>query len=80
MVFHGESLVRNGSYAGFVTSGGFGYTLGAAVGIAWVHAGEPITQAFLDESDFEVEIANERHPVDASLTAFYDPSGERSRA
>lgn len=80
MLFHGESLLRDGSYAGFVTSGGFGYTLGAAVGIAWLHADEPITQALLEASDFEVEIANERHAVDASLVAFYDPSGERSRA
>ena len=80
MLFHGESLLRNRSYAGFVTSGGFGYTLGAAVGIAWLHADEPITQALLDAGDLEVEIANVRYPVDVSVKPFYDPTGERPRA
>ena len=80
MLFHGESLLRNGSYDGFVTSGGFGYTLGAAAGLAWLRADEPITQAFLDASEFHVEIANTRHPVDVSIAPFYDPTGARARS
>ncbi len=79
VLFHGESLLRNGSYAGFVTSGGYGYTLGAATAIAWIHADEPVTQAFLDAGDLEVEIATQRHPIDAGIRPFYDPTGERLR-
>jgi 4-methylaminobutanoate oxidase (formaldehyde-forming) len=80
VLFHGESFVRDGSHAGFVTSGGYAHALGAAAGIAWLRADEPITQALLDASEFHVEIANERHAVDASVQAFYDPSGARARA
>ncbi|MEA2579377.1 MAG: hypothetical protein QOE83_269 [Actinomycetota bacterium] len=80
VLFHGESLVRDGSHAGFVTSGGYAHALGAAAGIAWLRAEEPITQALLDASELHVEIANERHAVDASVHAFYDPSGARARA
>jgi 4-methylaminobutanoate oxidase (formaldehyde-forming) len=63
-----------------VTSGGYAHALGSAAGIAWLRADEPITQALLDDSEFHVEIANERHAVDASVQAFYDPSGARARA
>ena len=79
MLFHGESILRNGHQVGHATSGGFGYTLGSSVGLAWIEADEPVTQAYLDSGDWHVEIATERHAIVASIAPFYDPSGSRAR-
>jgi 4-methylaminobutanoate oxidase (formaldehyde-forming) len=79
VLVHGESLVRDGSYAGFVTSGGYGYTLGAATAIAWLRADVPITPELLHGSVFEVEIATDRFAADVQLEPFYDPTGARLR-
>jgi 4-methylaminobutanoate oxidase (formaldehyde-forming) len=78
-LFHGESILRDGRYVGHVTSGGFGYTLGSSVGLAWIRADEPVTQRYLDAGDWQVEIATERHAITASVAPFHDPSGSRAR-
>lgn len=79
MLFGGEPIVRAGRFVGRVTSGAFGYTLGAPVGLAWIRADEPVTQAWLDAEALEVEIRAERIPVSAGLRAFFDPEGRRAR-
>ncbi len=76
-LFHGESILRDGKYVGHVTSGAFGYTLGASVGIGWVHADEPIMQSHLDQGEWQVEIASERAPIAASIKSLYDPDGTK---
>ncbi len=38
LLYHGESVVLDGRIVGRVTSGAYGYTLGAAVGFAYVQA------------------------------------------
>ena len=40
------------------------------------HAGG-ITKDFIESGAWEIEIACERYPADASLRAFFDPTGER---
>ena len=37
MLWHGEPVVMGKERIGYVTSGGYGHHLGAAVGLAWVH-------------------------------------------
>jgi 4-methylaminobutanoate oxidase (formaldehyde-forming) len=79
LVYHGESVFHDGALVGRVTSGAYGHTLGAAVGLASLE-GEP---AALDEivaaGDVEVEIAGKRVPARLSARPFYDPDGARLR-
>jgi len=70
---HGESLLRNGRIAGRVTSGAYGHTLGAAVGLAFAEADA------LDGA-WEVAVAGDRVPARVSARPFYDPDGARMRA
>jgi hypothetical protein len=39
-----------------------------------------VTADFLRSARFEIEIGSARHPAEASLGAFYDPTGARMRA
>ena len=77
MMYHAEVVWRDGKAVGYVRAASYGHTLGGAVGLAMIEAGEPVTQAYLDAGRWEVEIAGARYPAVASLKPLYDPSGAR---
>ena len=80
LFFHDEPIYRNGEKAGRITSGAFGYTLGRAVGLGYIHHPPGAGSAFIADGRYEIEIAMERTPATCSLAAFYDPAHERMRA
>src|SRR5580765_8142205 len=59
MLFHAEPVRRNGNGVGYIRAASYGHTLGGAVGLAMIDAGEPIDQKYLDAS-WEVDIAGTR--------------------
>lgn len=79
MMFHAEIVRRNGQPVGDIRAASYGFSLGGAVGLAMVEAGEPVTQAYLDAADWEVDIAGTIYPAVASLKPLYDPRSERVR-
>jgi 4-methylaminobutanoate oxidase (formaldehyde-forming) len=76
-LFHAEIVKRNGKPVGYVRAASYGFTLGGAVGLAMIEAGEPVTQAYLDAGAWEVEIAGKTYPAVASIRPFYDPENAR---
>ena len=79
LLFHGEVVRRDGRAVGYVRAASYGFTLGGAVGLVMVDAGEPINQAYLDGGRWEVDIAGTSHPISASLRPLYDPENKRVR-
>jgi 4-methylaminobutanoate oxidase (formaldehyde-forming) len=77
LMFHGEVLRRDGKPAGYVRAASYGFTLGGAVGLAMVEAGEPVTQDYLDSGEWTVEVGASEHPAVVSLRPLYDPKNER---
>jgi 4-methylaminobutanoate oxidase (formaldehyde-forming) len=77
MLFHAEVVRRDGRPAGYVRAASYGHTLGGAVGLAMVDAGEPLDQAWIDAGTWEVDIAGVRYPAAASLRPMYDPKNAR---
>ncbi len=70
LLYHDEPVYRDGALVGRVTSGMFGHTVGAAVGLAFVaHAGG-VSPDFVAGADFAVEVAGERVPAHVSLRPF----------
>ncbi len=80
MMWHAEPLLRNGKPVGYVRAASYGHTLGGAVGLAMVEAGEPVNPAWLADGDWEVDIAGRRHAATASLRPLYDPTNARVKA
>jgi 4-methylaminobutanoate oxidase (formaldehyde-forming) len=80
MMFHAEVVRRSGKAVGYVRAASYGFTVGGAVGLVMVEAGEPVTQAYLDAGNWEVEIAGKRYPAVASLKPLYDPENKRVKA
>ena len=80
LLYHNEPVWRNGELVGRITSGMFGHTVGAALGLGYVqNSGEPLTDEWIEAGRYEVEVATERIPARVSLRAFYDPAAERVR-
>ena len=80
LLYHTEPVLRDGKVVGFLTSGAYGHTLGAAVGLGYVpcRPGEPMQD--LLGSRYEIEVAGVRVPAIASLKPLYDPAGARVRS
>ncbi|MDH5452457.1 MAG: FAD-dependent oxidoreductase [Paracoccaceae bacterium] len=78
MVYHNEPLIRDGKIVSYLSSGGYGHHLGAAIGMGYVPcAGETAVDVLA--SAYEVEVAGRRVAAEASLAPMYDPKSERVR-
>ncbi|GAA2596712.1 FAD-dependent oxidoreductase [Dactylosporangium fulvum] len=81
VLHHGEVVRRDGRDVGYVRAASYGHTLGGAVGLAMLDAGDAaLDQAWLDGGELTVEIAGSVYPARASLRPFYDPASARVRA
>jgi 4-methylaminobutanoate oxidase (formaldehyde-forming) len=80
MLYHDEPIYRDGERVGLTTSGGWGYTLGAAVALGYAK-GEPgsLDAQWIRSGQWEIEVAGRRHPASAALRPAYDPASERVR-
>ena len=78
LLYHNEPIWRGGSIVGFIRSGMYAHTLGAAVGLGYVTVSDPGTPA-LGAGHYEIEVAGIRCPAIASLQPLYDPKNERIR-
>jgi len=77
VLYHEEPIRMNGNIVGYVSSGAYGFTLGASVAMGYVHHPGGVTADLLANNTWEIEIACECLAADASLQAFYDPGGAR---
>ena len=79
LLYHNEPIWRDGEIVGHVTSGGYGHALGGCMGLGYVHTekGAPAEAAI--DGKFEIEVACERVPANASLTPMYDPENRNIR-
>ena len=71
-----ETIYRNGARVGWLSSGGFGHTVGLPIGMGYVRA-EGVDEGFLTSGEYELEVASERVPARLHLGALYDPTGAR---
>ncbi len=75
-----ETIYRNGERVGWLSSGGFGHTLGRSVGLGYVRHAAGVDREFLSTGTYELEVAGERVPCSLSLRPAYDPDMVRVRA
>jgi 4-methylaminobutanoate oxidase (formaldehyde-forming) len=62
-----ETILRNGEAVGYLTSGGYGYTIGKPIGLGYVRHPEP------EAGSYELVVANERVAASISFEPLYDP-------
>jgi sarcosine dehydrogenase len=72
-----ETILRNGEFAGYLTSGGYGYSVGKSIGYGYVRHVGGVTSDYLLSGSYELVIANEVKPARMSLEPLVDPSNLR---
>ena len=77
LLYHNEPIWRDNEIIGFITSGMFGHTLGAAIGLGYVNHADGVTPEYIQSGRYEIEVAGRRIPARASLRPLYDPENER---
>ena len=79
LMHHAEVVYRDDVAVGYVRAASYGHTLGGAVGLAMLDAGEPLTADWLAAGDWQVDVAGQRIPAVTSLRPMYDPENARIR-
>ncbi len=76
LLYHNEPVLRDGEVVGYLSSGGYGHHLGAAIGMGYVPCkGESVAE--LLASTFEIDVMGTRVKAEAQLKPFYDPQSTR---
>ncbi|MEE9313640.1 MAG: FAD-dependent oxidoreductase [Rhizobiaceae bacterium] len=79
LLYHNEPIIRDGKIVSYISSGNYGHTLGAAIGMGYVPCKDESVDDILS-STYEIEIAGNRVAATASLRPLYDPKSERVKA
>lgn len=81
LLYHDEPICLDNMIVGRTTSGRFGHSVGAAVGLGWIEdrEGRDITRDYLERGTWSVEVAGEHTAARVALSAFYDPDHSRVR-
>jgi 4-methylaminobutanoate oxidase (formaldehyde-forming) len=74
-----ETIIRNGAPVGWLSSGGYGYTLATNIGLGYVRNEGGVDDAWLLEGHYRLEVARAEVPAKIGLRPLYDPKGERVR-
>jgi 4-methylaminobutanoate oxidase (formaldehyde-forming) len=72
-----ETIYRDGVRVGWLSSGGFGHTLGKPIGYGYVREAGGVAEDWMKTGRYELEVASERVPCKIHVTALYDPLNAR---
>jgi 4-methylaminobutanoate oxidase (formaldehyde-forming) len=75
-----ETILRNGRQVGYLTSGGYGYTLGKPIGFGYVRDGAGVDDTYLLEGDYELVVAKDVVKAQVHLEPLYDPANARVKS
>lgn len=82
MLHHNEPIRRNGERVGWITSGAWGHTLDAAIGLGYARRrdGAPVDASWIADGHWTIDIAGRLFPATASLRPMYDATSQRVRS
>ena len=72
-----ETILRNGEPVGWLTSAGYGYSVGKPIGYGYVRNPDGVTDDYLATGRYELEVATDRVLCSVHLRPFYDPGMSR---
>jgi 4-methylaminobutanoate oxidase (formaldehyde-forming) len=75
-----ETIYRDGNRVGWLTSGGYGYTIERSIGYGYVRNPSGLTRDWVLGGSYELEVAGARVPAQLSLQPLYDPTNARVKA
>lgn len=74
-----ETILRDGKAVGYLTSGGYGYTIEKAIGLGYVRDENGVSEQMLSSGKYTLIVAGDEIPAKVSLDPFFDRQGDRIR-
>ncbi len=75
-----ETILRDGQFAGYLSSGGYGYTIGKPIGLGYLRKPDGVTDEWIQSGRYELVVAGETVAAQLTLEPLYDPSSARVKA
>lgn len=75
-----ETIYRNGERVGWLSSGGYGYTLGLSIGYGYVRCADGVDREFVETGEYELEVATERVKAKVHMAPLFDPQMSRIKS
>ena len=75
-----ETIHCDGERCGWLTSGGFGHTLGKSIGFGYVQRDQPVDREQLLAGSYQLEVAGVSVPCAIQLRGLYDPQNVRVKS
>jgi 4-methylaminobutanoate oxidase (formaldehyde-forming) len=75
-----ETILRDGAFAGYLTSGGYGYTVKTPIGYGYVRNAGGVSEDYVRSGNYELVVASERVKARVHLEPLYDPVNARVKA
>ena len=75
-----ETIYRDDERVGWLTSGGYGYSISRSIGYGYVRRPAGVTAEWVLAGSYELEVAGERVSAQVALQPLYDPTNARVKA
>ena len=75
-----ETIYRNGERVGWLTSGGYGHTVGQSIGYGYVRNPDGVDADFVLSGEYELEVATVRVKAKVHMQPLYDPQMQRVKS
>ncbi|MEM1005069.1 MAG: glycine cleavage T C-terminal barrel domain-containing protein, partial [Pseudomonadota bacterium] len=79
LMYGNEMIYLDGHEVGYIQVGGYGHTLGGAVGIGFVELSTPVTADIVENGKWQIVIADQFYDAQASIKPLYDPGMRKIR-
>lgn len=74
-----ETILQDGRPVGYLTSGGYGYTIGKSIGFGYVRDDSGLSEDAVMAGRYSLVIAGDETPALPHLAPLYDPKGAKIR-
>ncbi|MCO5063983.1 MAG: FAD-dependent oxidoreductase [Rhizobiaceae bacterium] len=75
-----ETILRDGQPVGYLTSGGYGYTVGRNIGLGYVRNSDGVADEWLASGKYELVVAMRNVPAKIHIEPLYDPAAEKVKS
>lgn len=75
-----ETIYRNGERCGWLSSGGYGHTIGQSIGLGYVRSDGVIDRNYVLSGEYELEVATKRVAAQVTFEPLYDATSMRVKS
>ncbi len=76
LIYHDEPIYRDGKSVGENTHGSYSHVTGNSIGMVYLSNEKGVSDEWIMNGDYEIEVEDKLYPITIHLKAPYDPQGK----